>query len=1154
LFRKRVIWLVFLLWVSVNGLAQPGTPSNLRKKWISARDSIVQLDSLSIIPNTVLTSGISSQNYTVDFVNAKLVWRSFPAADSILVQYRVFPQRLNAVSQRMRFDTVMGKFVATPVGTKNNQLANSLFDFGNISYNGSFGRSLAFGNRQDVVVNSSLNLQLNGYIGDSIQLAAAITDNNVPIQPDGNTQNLNEFDQVYIQFSKNKWRFNIGDIDVRQNQSYFLNFYKRLQGASFETENRISPKAKNSALVSGAVAKGKFTRNIFQGLEGNQGPYRLKGANSELFFIVLAGTERVFIDGVLMQRGEDQDYVINYNTAEVTFTPKQMITKDKRIQIEFEYADRNYLNAQIYVTDEVNFNEKFKIRVGAYNNNDAKNSPVNQTLDNPQKQFLADIGDSVQNAFYPSAVLDTLSTGKILYARVDTAITSTFRDSIFVFSTNPQLALYNVNFVDVGFGKGDYIQDLSSNANGKVYIWVAPDTVTGRRNGQYTPGVLLVAPKKQQLITLGADYVVTKYTTVKTEMAMSVFDVNTFSSKDKSNDKGFAGRVMLNDIRPFATPRKLELRTDLYYEHVQTNFRPIERLRTVEFNRDWGLPFDAKPATENLFSGSLQLKNIRSHIMKYTLAGFVRSDNFKAYRNTILHTGETGGFRFNNQFNYTNIDDNNQNGFFLRPVIDISRQLKKLKDYTVGMNYSLEHNQLKYKNYDSLNLTSFSFDTWQVYLKSPDSKPDKWGISYFTRSDKYPVGNKLLRTDRSQNINVFTELMASEHHQFRLNTTFRKLNVYETKFTTIRPDETLLGRAEYVTNLWQGAINGNLLYELGTGQEPRRDFTYLEVPAGQGEYTWNDYNNDGIQQLNEFEVARFQDQAKFIRVFTPTTDFIKANYLQFNYSITFNPRAAIEVAKAKGFTKLLTRIYLQSALQINRKKISDGIGSFNPFDNPFSDTTLLTLDQLFSNTFSFNRFSSVWGVDLNNIRASGRAFLSYGYETRKLNDWTLKARLNIGKQFTFDAIGRKLVNELLTPQFNNRNYTINGHSIEPRFSFTKGTVFRAQVSYKRDDKENTGGEKSGSNAFNTEVKYNVLSNTSLTAKFTYNQIKFNGAPNTTVAFIMLDGLLPGKNFLWSLDLTQRLTSFLELNFQYEGRKAGTSNIVHVGRAQLRALF
>ena len=1127
--------------------------SNLRIKSFKVTADSLVIDSISIIPSSFKVAGIAPVDYRLDFVKAILYWNKRPVQDSILISYRVFPFQLNSVTQRMKYDSVMNNFYVKPYEF-NNGLTNAqrgVFDFGTLKAEGSFGRQIGFGNSQDAVLNSTLNLQLSGMLGDSIELQAAITDNNIPIQPDGNTQQLNEFDQVYLQFRKKGWQLNLGDIDLRQNQSYFLNFYKRLQGISFQTTNKISKTAESKTLVSGSVAKGKFTRNILEPLEGNQGPYRLRGANNEFFFIILANTERVFYDGQLLQRGEDQDYVINYNTAEITFTPKRMITKDSRIQVEFEYADRNYLNANLYLAQEFDLNKKVKVRIGAFNNNDAKNSQINQILDPRQKQFLADLGDSVQRAFYPSAIVDTFAAGKILYEKVYIGL-----DSFYRYSTDPQLAKYNLSFADVKQGNGNYVPDFNG-ANGKVYRYVPP--VGNVKQGQYEPVQILVAPRLQQIINLGVDYTIDKNTLVKAEVATSNNDVNTFSSKDNGDDRGWAAKFQISNEKVLRQSKQLQLVTGLDYEYVQHKFRPLERLRTVEFTRDWGLNILAVPVPvdENILRAKVGIKDKSAHSFSYQFTNYHRSDDYNGFQNMLQHNANWKGWQFNNQFTLTSFNALNDKGTFLRPTIDISKQLKKLDNWRIGFNYSLEQNNNRHKLSDTLNPLSFNFDIYSAYLKSDESKQNRYRITFFTRSDKYAVGKDFVRGDRSLNLNLQTELLKNQNRQLYINTTFRKLKVYNATVSKQKEDETILGRAEYVMNEWKGLLIGNVLYEVGAGQEQRRDFAYLEVPAGTGQYAWIDYNSDGVQQLNEFEIAAFPDQAKFIRIFTPTNEFIKANYITFNYSLNINPRSVLSSSDLKGFKKLLSKIILITSLQTNKKSIAKGVFEFNPFKYGISDTALVTLSTTILNTISFNRFNSKWGVDITNLRNNGKSLLTYGYETRRLNDWQSRWRWNISRSLQFTLNARKGINALYTPQFANRNFELSIYNAEPNLVFISGTTFRVSGGYKFEQKKNLplyGGEKSVSNAVNVESKYNILQSSSITGKFTLNSINYDFPANTTVSYIMLDGLLPGKNYLWSLGLNKRLANNLEISLQYDGRKAGTSRTVHLGRAAITALF
>ena len=1150
----RIVVIITLVFTCLHANAQfpvPGNESsNIRSKHIPvAADSMI-IDTISIVPGSLMVEGFSDTSYILDHIKAILYWKKRPEVGSVHVRYRVFPFTLNPVAQRMRYDSIMNNFYVKPIQTGVTGYGQrGIFDFGTLKAEGSFGRQLGFGNSQDAVLNSSMNLQLSGMLSDSIEVQAAITDNNIPIQPDGTTQQLNEFDQVFLQFKKGGWQLSLGDIDIRQSSTYFLNFYKRLQGISFQTINRIGPRTISKTLVSGSIAKGKFHRNVFSGLEGNQGPYRLNGANNEIFFIVLANTERVFLDGELLQRGEDQDYVINYNSAELTFTPRRMITKDSRIQVEFEYADRNFLNANLYGTQEFHFNEKLKLRLGVFQNSDAKNSQINQVLDTKQTQFLSQLGDSIHRAFYPAASLDSFATDKILYEKVYIGA-----DSFYRYSTDPLLARYSLSFVDVGQNMGDYVPDFNG-ANGKVFKYVAP--IAGVKQGRYEPVQILVTPKKQQIVNLGLDYDLAPGTWIKTEVATSNKDENTFSKIDDGDDRGWAVKMQFNRERPVKVASAVEFLTMVDYEFVQKKFKPLERLRNVEFSRDWGLPIISRPVDEQIIRSMIGLRNRGKYLLTYQLINYHRSDKYDGFQHQVIHNGNMKGWLFNNQAVVTHYSSLSEKGKFWRPVIDISKQLKQFSDWRIGFRYALENNDARYRANDSLLPTAFSFDTYSVYLRTDEAKKNRFGITFFTRSDKYPIGKNFVRGDRSLNLNLQTALLANPKRQLYFNTTFRRLKVYDASFSKLEEDETILGRAEYVMNEWKGLLNGNVLYEVGAGQEQRRDFAYLEVPAGTGQYAWIDYNSDGTQQLNEFELAIFPDQARFIRVFTPTNEFVKANFITFNYSLQISPRSVLNRSDLRGIEKFISRLNLVTSLQVTKKSLARGHFEFNPFKYGVNDTALVVMNNTLLNTISFNRFSSKWGIDLSNLRSNGKSLLTYGYESRSLDEWMVKSRWNIGQSFSINLQARKGTNALYTPQFANRNYELDIYSAEPMLVFIKGTRFRLLGSYKYEKKKNLplyGNEVSSSNSFNTEAKYNLLQSASFTGRFTLDNIDYNAAANTTVSYIMLNGLLPGKNYLWSLGFSKRLMNNLELNFQYDGRKAGVSNTIHVGRAGLTALF
>jgi len=108
-----------------------------------------------------------------------------------------------------------------------------------------------------------------------------------------------------------------------------------------------------------------------------------------------------------------------------------------------------------------------------------------------------------------------------------------------------------------------------------------------------------------------------------------------------------------------------------------------------------------------------------------------------------------------------------------------------------------------------------------------------------------------------------------------------------------------------------------------------------------------------------------------------------------------------------------------------------------------------------------------------------------------------------------------------------------------------------------------GAERADQTNWSAELIWNPTSKpnsqgfkaaTSLRLKGTFADVRYTGASNSAVAFAMLEGLQDGKNFLWNLTLDRQLSRSMQLSLNYEGRKTGENRVIHVARAQVRAVF
>lgn len=1138
---------------------QAQTFSNARSRVVQITNDTLQLDTLSIVPGSEVfldaSTGdtLANLEYELNWPNGWLRWITRPQDSLIRIQYRVFPLLLTQ-EYRHKSDTLINQTpvnIINPFEVTENQ-SYELIDFGGLDYNGSFARGISFGNNQDVVLNSSFNLQLAGTIGDDVEILAAMTDNNLPIQPEGNTQQIQEFDRVFIQLRKQPHQLTVGDFPLVGRPSYFMVYNKKLQGGSYQLHQQ-KENGQLDATASFAVSKGQFARNTFNGQEGNQGPYRLRGNNGESFIIVLSGTERVYIDGQLMQRGTQQDYVIDYNTGEVTFTPNQLITKDSRIVIEFEYSVQNYFRSLVNAGAEWKA-DKWSVAVNFYNEQDSKNQPILEEPDSAREAVLRMVGDSLDKAVFPGYDSVGYVNDQVRYASIDTTVMGVFYSPVFVYSTDPQVAYYKVSFSFVGQNEGNY-RIAETTVNGRVYEWIAP--TNGQPQGSYEPVIRLVAPEQKQLVTVGGAYQLGKQSSVDLEAGISNRDFNTFSDFNSKDDRGVAAKVGWNQriiLREDSVKsRRIELTTQ--YEFAGANFRPIETYRPIEFTRDWNTTnLDQGAANEHLGTASIDYITHDGYV-GYGIGFYLRPGQYTGSKHTARLNLHPGRWRFRTDASLLTTSSKTVESQFIRPTWDFARRLGQLE---IGVKGFTEDNRITTSGTDSLTAQSFSFTEGEVYLQTPDTGRFTFRLAGNWRGDWLPKVGSFAQASEARTAKIQGSWLPGKSHQLGWQLTYRNLDVLDTTLLSKQADQSALGRLTYNFQLIKGFFRSGILYEIGSGQEQKREYTYVKVQEGQGTHIWND-DGDDIPELDEFEPASANDLifANYIRVFTPTNEFVRSNQNQINLSVDLRPGAILQ-GKKGSMAEFWGRWAATTSFRAVQKVLADGGAlNWNPFNLDVSDLNLIHVSSSLRSSLFYNRFGGDFGLELTRLDNRSKQLLTNGPESTTLSTWEGRGRIQLSRTLRTELKAKSGTRGNSSQALAGRNYEFSILEVAPSLTFQSGTQLRVTGGYsygKKENRQEFGGEWAEINGVEVEGRYNVVVKSTLNVRFSLASISFTGQPNTSLAYTMLEGLKDGQNFIWTIGYERKLTDNIQLSLTYDGRKSTGSKVIHVGRAQVRAIF
>ncbi|MBS1904631.1 MAG: hypothetical protein JSS75_13060 [Bacteroidetes bacterium] len=1039
---------------------------------------------------------------------------------------------------------------------------------------GGITRGVQVGTSQDATFNNSFNLSFSGALGDDLEFKGALSEESTPLQPEGNTQTLRDIDRIYIELhSPKRFSATIGDFplalsNIRQDSlpssGYFDQISRKVLGAMAAVE--IGP----TAVAAGySVTKGQFVTNSLQGLDGVQGPYRLTGKNGEQAIIVIAGTEHVYIDGVLMTRGEQNDYVIDYGLAQIQFTTKRIVTASSRITVDFEYTAEQYSRELIVAKQSTSFlGNRINFTTSYLREGDDPNNPRELSLSDSDKSILSAAGNDPSNASKSGVTIaarDSNGRARGYYSPVDTVIAGASSRFYRYAPFDTINSIYNISFGFAGQGKGQYVRESVGQ-----YSYVGP----GR--GDYDTLVFLPFPQLHQLASATLTLRPFDGLGLYADGAISALNANRFSSLGAVSANAYRLRADYNDtIAHGMFPIVASVRASDAFTAAE--FAPFDRIRNVESMRAYGLENGSLGTAQLGRDEHEQTAGIRLALSRLALSMDVGSYSLgsNAYSATNYSYGAT--------FDGTHLPlPDLRLAYSLTPTSDSSLNVdsrwstfaaavtKVISDSLVSLQPTLSYTHAVRKSTDG---ASFSNDS--LLPESFRFSEIGGGVAASLTGTGTLSARYTYRTDDSVRNALLQDI--SHASEFVLSASLTPHSGFSAKVDLGMHSRTFLDSLSKAIN---GGDNSSLLlhivprYRSGNGAvSVEADYQgselrtaamqrlFFAVPPGQGNYMYlGDLNKNGKQDAEEFQPARYADQGTYILLTIPSDQLEPTVDLHSSYRLRFMPSQL----PASNPLQLLSPLSFESYIRVDE----------NSTDRTTSDIYLYRLSHFLRDSTTIHgiqEFQQDIDVLDNNPSASFRmrwnerriaSQYTTGLERSYHRELSLRSRLRLSDEITSEENGGQVVENVATsslssnrPQQSRRYWGDLRLSLDPLGACMSYSLFASFASIR--DAIYLADRPASIDILRASARYAISTALSFRAELSRNEFIAHTADATFLPYGVSDGLAQGITWQWSLGADQEISRGVIVNVSYDGRSepsASGSHLTHTARAEIRASF